>query len=203
MTCYIVGAGDFFGEISPNPDDIVIAADGGYDTLKRIGVKPNLLIGDMDSILTDQADGIEKILHPVEKDETDSYLAYLEGVKRGYRHFRLYGGVGGRPDHTFANYSLLLGAKLDGCEMTLVDKNYEIFVIKDENVTLSSSEGLSLSVFAFGGDAHGVSISGAKYSADDITLKESFPLGVSNSFGEQEVHLGVKNGALLVMMQIS
>ena len=103
-TCYIVGAGDFYGELSPRDGDIIIAADGGYDTLKKLGIEPDLLLGDMDS-LTEVPRALEKLVYPVRKDETDTHLAYLEGVRRGYTDFVIYGGVGGRDDHTFANYS--------------------------------------------------------------------------------------------------
>ena len=70
-TCYIVGAGDFYGELSPNECDLIIAADGGYDTLKKMNITPNLLLGDMDS-LSEMPEGIEKIVYPVRKDETDT-----------------------------------------------------------------------------------------------------------------------------------
>ena len=202
MTCYIVGAGEFYGELCPVSGDLVIAADGGFDTLAKLGIKPNILIGDMDSI-GDKAErsGIGFIRHPVEKDETDSYLAYREGLRLGYRDFRLYGGVGGRPDHTFANYSLLLGAKNDGCNITLIDKNFEIFVIKNEEVTLIGKEGATFSVFAFGGDAEGVTVAGAKYTCTDALLSESFPLGVSNSFLRGDVRISVTRGALLIMKE--
>ena len=106
-TCYIVGAGEFYGELNLSDGDIVIAADGGYDTLRELGVTPDLLVGDMDSVKAVPTD-IEKLRVPVEKDETDTYLCYLEGVRRGYSNFVILGGVGGREDHTFANFSLLI-----------------------------------------------------------------------------------------------
>ncbi|MBR2432244.1 MAG: thiamine diphosphokinase, partial [Clostridia bacterium] len=77
-TCYIVGAGEFYGEFTPDSDDLVIAADGGYDSLLNRGIRPDVLIGDLDSI-KEMPNGIELIRHPVKKDETDMHLAYLEG----------------------------------------------------------------------------------------------------------------------------
>ena len=203
MICYIVGAGEFYGEISPKDGDTVIAADGGYDTLMRLGITPDVIIGDMDS--TSQRgvpQDITVIKHPVEKDETDAYLAYRTGVQKGYSDFRLYGGVGGRPDHTFANYSLLYGAKLDGNSIVLVDRDYEIFVIKDETLSIVGSVGATFSVFAIGGKCESVTISGAKYNADSVSLDESFALGVSNSFVGGEVTVEAKGGALLIMKEI-
>ncbi|MBQ8529297.1 MAG: thiamine diphosphokinase [Clostridia bacterium] len=275
--CYIVGAGEFYGELAPKKGDLVIAADGGYDTLRELGIDCHLLLGDMDSrkaknestlpkvegasvcsatvegasvcsglsesksvcSVTDESasvcsglgesksvrsatvegasvcsasveshgckveeNALCSLVFPVEKDETDTHLAYLEGAKRGYTAFRVYGGVGGREDHTFANYSLLLYAKNRGHSMTLVGDGYESFVIKNESVTLSGRLGATLSVFAFGGRASGVNILGAKYEARDVTLSPEFPLGVSNSFLRGEVKLSVKDGALLVMREV-
>lgn len=197
-TCYIVGAGEFYGAFRPRADDLVIAADGGLDTLKSLGVRCDLLVGDMDS-LTDANHNLKAIKHPVEKDETDMHLSYLEGVKRGYENFVVFGGVGGREDHTFANYSLLLYAKLRGNNMILITKRGEAFVIKNEKVELSGEVGDTLSVFAFGAAASGICITGAKYCANDISLTPDFPLGVSNEFSCKCVTLSVKDGALLVM----
>ena len=198
--CYIVGAGEFYGEFTKRDGDLVIAADGGYDTLAELGIAPDLILGDMDSVRSNASD-IEKLVFPVRKDETDSFLAYREGVRRGYTEFKLYGCVGGREDHTFANYSLLLYAKERGHEMTLVGKCTDAFVLKNESITLSGAPYTHLSLFAFGGEARGVSIRGAEYEAEDVTLTPSYPLGVSNRFCKSEVKIEVKDGTLLIMLE--
>ena len=131
--CYIVGAGEFYGSFSPKEDDLVIAADGGYEALVKLGIRCDILIGDMDSIKKIPI-GIEILRHKVEKDETDMYLAYIEGKKRGYSEFSLHGGVGGRPDHTFANYCLLSYIKDDGRNATLVGDGYIAYAVKN-NIT--------------------------------------------------------------------
>ena len=199
-TCYIVGAGEFYGELCPSAGDLIIAADGGYDTLLSLGITPDLLIGDMDS-LSKEWGGVERIVYPVRKDETDSFLAYREGVKRGYENFVLYGGVGGRDDHTFANYSLLIYAKNRGHNVKLVGQRCEIFAIKNEKISLSGKSGDHLSLFAFGGIASGVSISGAEYEARGITLTPEFPLAVSNRFCGSDALVEVRDGSLLVMIE--
>ena len=198
--CYIVGAGEFYGSFSPKADDLVIAADGGFDTLLSLGITPDLILGDMDSVNA-AANGIERIVYPVRKDETDSFLAYREGVRRGYSEFMLYGCTGGREDHTFANYALLVYAREAGHKMTLVGKCTRAIAIKNETVTLSGEPLSHLSLFAFGGDASGVSISGAEYEAENVTLTPSFPLGVSNRFGDKDVTVTVGDGVLLVMSE--
>ncbi len=199
--CYIIGAGDFFGDFTPDSSDLVIAADGGYDTLKKLGKRCDLLLGDMDSIEENGENAPEKILFPVEKDETDTHLCYLEGVRRGYKKFRIYGGVGGRIDHTFANISLLIYGKHRKSDITLIADGYEIFAIENEKITLFGECGKTFSVFAFEGEAKGVSVIGGKYEAKDVTLSPSFPLGVSNSFLSDKAEISVKDGVLIIMKE--
>ena len=198
--CYIVGAGDFEGGFTPLECDTVIAADGGYDNLLRHGIRCDLLIGDLDSI-SDIPASVKTQRHPVRKDETDMHLSYLEGAKRGYSEFVIYGGTGGREDHTFANYSLLLYAKERGHNATLVGTKNVTRVVKNEKISLRGERGKHLSVFAFSTEAKGVDIKGAEYEAEGITLTPSFPLGASNLFCEGEVTVSVEDGILLVMSE--
>lgn len=221
--CYLVGAGDFYGSIDPCEKDLVIAVDGGVTHLERLGITPDVIVGDFDSLesldcllpyasaeditrvkncdtLAILGKGIEIVRHPIMKDDTDMRLAYRIGASKGYTEFELYGGVGGREDHTFANYCLLLEAKCDKNDITLVGNGVNVFVIKNEEKCVFGKEGKTFSAFAFSGDAEGVSIKGLKYEADNITLFSNMPLGVSNSFlASGEGVISVKNGALLVM----
>jgi thiamine pyrophosphokinase len=199
--CYIVGAGDFFGQDTKCDGDVIIAADGGYDSLVRHGYTPDVLIGDFDSILADVPDGIKTLTHPKEKDETDMFLAYSEGVRLGYSEFVLLGATGGRLDHTYANLSLLLYAKERGHNVTVMDERSIIFCIRNESIALAGTKGATLSVFAIGGEARGVSIKGAKYEAEGVTISPSFPLGVSNEFSDTDAHISVEDGALLIIAE--
>lgn len=221
--CYIVGAGDFYGSINPCQDDMVIAADGGVEYLISLGIVPDVIVGDFDSLgengksasevlervknvsengnITLFGKSVEVFRHPVMKDETDTYLAYEIGVSRGYTEFELYGGVGGREDHTFANYCLLLKAKNDKNNMILVGNGTKIFVLKNEKKEIFGKMGATVSVFAFASLAKNVCVRGLKYEAKGIDLAPDFPLGVSNSFlssGKGEI--SVSEGALLVVV---
>ena len=199
--CYIVGAGDFFGDFSPKKEDLVIAADGGYGSLAKKNIRCDLLLGDMDS-LKDTPKGIETLKFKVEKDETDMRLAYLEGVKRGYTDFALYGGVGGRADHTFANYCLLAEMAENSHTGTLYDEKCKAFAIKNNSTRVVGKANKTVSVFAFGGDALGVDIKGLYYELTDGTLSSQNPLGVSNHITDSEGEVSVKNGTLLIMQEI-
>ena len=199
--CYIVGAGDFYGQITKFEGDIIIAADGGYDSLIQNGYTPDLLIGDLDSIRADIPEGVRTIKHPSEKDETDMFLAYSEGAKLGYTEFVMLGATGGRLDHTYANLSLLLYAKERGHNITVMDEHGIILCLKNEAISLAGIKGASFSVFAIGNVANRVSIKGAKYEAENITLSPSFPLGVSNQFTDTDARISVDDGALLVIAE--
>ena len=200
MKCYIVGAGDFYGEFNPDKDDLVIAADGGYDSLIQHGVRCDLLIGDLDSI-KNSPDDIECIKHPVEKDDTDSFLAYREGAKRGYTEFLLFGGTGGRLDHTYSNLALLHYARLNGHRMTVVGEKERIVLIHNESLSFRLPNEKHVSIFAVGGRASGVTISGLKYSLSDAELSVEFPLATSNLSLGKEATVSVENGTLLIMME--
>ena len=200
--CIIIGAGEFSAPKSINEGDLIIVADGGFDHATRAGIAPHLFIGDMDSLTSDLPEELEKITFPERKDYTDMHLAYLEGKRRGYREFEIYGGTGGRGDHTFANISLLLAMSNEGCIGRMIASEGVYTVIKNESLTVSGEAGKYISVFAIGGKAEGVTIKGLDYEVENVTLTPDFPLGVSNKFTDKEALISVKNGALLVIYQV-
>jgi len=129
-------------------------------------------------------------------------LAVLEGESRGYREFLIYGGTGGRADHSFANYSLLLFIAKRGMRARLVGVRDEALVIVNGSIELPKTEcGKYFSVFAFGGEALGVSIKNAKYEVENLTLTPDFPLGVSNEFCDTPPTVSVNFGSLLVIFE--
>ena len=201
--CVIVGAGEIYSPIEVCERDFIIAADGGYKHLKNANISPDVLIGDFDSIdKIPQLTGTEIVRHPVEKDDTDMYLAYKLGVEKGFREFVIYGGVGGREDHTFANYCLLLYAKEEGNSVFLISGKAKVSLIKNEKTTVHGKLGKHLSLFPFGSDAEGVTVKGAEYECEKINLTANFPLTVSNIFKDTPVNIEVENGALLIMEEI-
>ena len=199
-TCYIVGSGEIYERIDPKECDLVIAADGGYDRLLELGVRCDLLIGDLDSI-SRVPEGVEMIRHPVRKDKTDTHLAYLEGVKRGYTDFHLSGVWGGLEDHSLANIALALHASRAGHDMLISAERSDMFVITEGGFEFDGEVGKRFSVLAIGGAAMGVSIQGSEYDVENISLTEDFPLGVSNAMKEETVEVSVKLGSVLVTVE--
>ena len=95
--------------------------------------------------------------------------------------------------------SLLLLAARSGYTARLSAPDYTALAVYNSSVTLNGKKGATLSVFALGGKAEGVSIKGAEYELLDGTLTPDFPLGVSNSFLSGDVEISVREGALLVI----
>ena len=200
--CLIVGAGEVYDETVNYSDfSLIIAADGGYVPLVAKGIVPTLLVGDLDS-LEYRPSGVELLSYKVEKDETDTELAYIAGKARGGDEFHIIGGVGGRSDHTFANYCLLNRMKNEGYNAFLYGSDDISFIAKNEKITLSGKCGKRFSLFAFGGEAR-VNISGAKYSVTNILLRPTDTVGVSNELQNTDTELTVTSGSLLVIIENS
>ncbi len=193
--CCIVGAGP--SELYIENGAFVIAADAGITKLEDAGITPDLIIGDFDS-LGSRPSGENVRVFPVEKDDTDTLLALKEAISLGYDTVIISGGLGGELDHTVANLQTLLYACDNGVNAYLTDGITTATVISDKAVFPSDSKG-RCSVFAFGGEAHGVNISGLKYEASGITLSPSFPLGVSNHFTQKEAKISIESGRLLII----
>ncbi len=202
MTCYIFGAAACaVHTLSVGVQDMVIAADGGLVHTQALGLSADIVIGDFDS-LGRVPTGDEVVRLPVEKDMTDIAAAIEAGRARGYHRFVLLGATGGRPDHTMANYQLLADLAARGEAGYLVDTDFSVAAISDGSaLTFDSGFTGTFSVFAVGGEAHGVSIAGAQYLLSDHTLTPTCPLGVSNAFTGAEATVFVQEGTLLVMWE--
>lgn len=198
-TAYIIGAGDFtIRGLLPGPRDLLIAADGGYDSLRRFGIRPHLVLGDMDSI-TRLPEGIARLRFPPEKDLTDMALALRFARARGYRRFRLYGATGGRLDHSLANLQTLAGLAREGLQGIIVAPGVTIFSLADGSLRFPALRpGTVVSVFCQGGEALGVTLKGLEYPLHDARLDPFTPLGVSNQAQGRPFSVSVRQGVLLI-----
>ena len=197
-TCIIFCAGEFEALAEPvRPGDLVVAADGGLTHLRQLGLEPEVVLGDFDSLGYIPAGA--KVF-PVEKDDTDSMLAVRLGLERGYRRFVLYGGLDGkRVDHTVANFQTLQFLADRGAVGFLVGLSQIATVVKQGRLLLPAADAGVISVFCMGQDAAGVTIEGLQYFMSDGSLNAGFPLGVSNHFVGEKSEISVKDGSLLVI----
>ena len=200
--CYIVGAMSLTPGLCPHPapGDYVIAADRGFDSLLAYGVMPDLAVGDFDS-LGEVPSGKNVIRHPVEKDDTDMMLAVKTGLSRGCRTFVLYGGIGGRLDHTYANLQTLTYLSDHGARGYLLGDGFAATAWKDGVLDFPAGLTGPVSVFCPGEKAEGVSIEGLYYPLQNAVLTSGFPLGVSNQFIGVSARVSVRKGTLLAMWQ--
>ena len=199
--CVIVGGGDFDGiEELPGERDLLIAADRGYMYLEEMGLKPDIIVGDFDSYgKKPEAEGVEIVTLPKEKDETDMQAAVNIGEKRGYWNFHIYGGGGGRPDHTMANIQLITYLAENRKFGYIHHSNTIMTVIRNCQFNLPKNNRGYVSVFSLSEISEGVSIRGLKYELEDERLNNAFPLGVSNEFEGRAAYIDVREGTLLVM----
>lgn len=200
-TCYIFGAGKGLPKsFITQKEDIVIAADAGIKSLERLAVKPDIAVGDFDSLgCMPVCDEIIK--HPVMKNDTDMMLAVKTGFERGYTRFMLYGGAGGRPDHTFANIQTLTYIAKRGGTGLLDLCGFTAAVIINGGLEFSKSAKGTVSVFALSETAENVSLSGLLYPLKNASLQSGFPLGVSNEFTGKPSSVKIGKGTALVIWQ--
>jgi len=198
-TCVIVGAGEVdVPEIKIEAKDFVIGADGGMEHLERLGIKADMALGDFDS-LGYVPEHQNLVRHPVMKDDTDMMLAAKEGMKLGYRKFRLYGGLGGRLDHTLANIQTLIYLSKRGAEVRLIGDGICVTAVTDGEISFDETYRGVISIFCLNGKASGVTLRGLKYPLENAVLTSEMPLGVSNEFTGQKSTVRVTDGTLIIM----
>ncbi len=204
MKCVIFGAGPIADyettrALLPEEPYTILAADGGLRHTNALGLTPDAFIGDMDSLREeDIPEGA--ILYPSRKDDTDMMLAVKKALAIGAKEIWMFGGLGGRLDHSYANIQTLAYLLEYGVSGVLMDENHRVSMIADGQREKMSLAYHYLSVFAYGGVCTGVNITGAEYLLEDATLTPSFPLGCSNRHapGEQ-MEVSVEHGTLLLI----
>ncbi len=196
---WIVGAGDFSKEFfQPKPGDTIIAADGGWLRLNRLGIQPDLAVGDFDSLGYVPQD-VKVVRHSPVKDQTDLFLAAQEAIACGCDELMLFGGTGGRLAHTLANLQMLSCLEKQGIAAYLTDDALTATALQNGTLTFDPICEGYLSAFAHGSAAYGVSLTGLKYPLSDAVLTPDFPLGVSNEFTGVPATVTVRQGTLLVL----
>lgn len=200
MFCYIFGAlpvEEFNFEILK--EDLVIAADAGIKNAQHFGIIPDYIIGDFDSLGYTPTDK-NTIIHPIEKDDTDTMLAVKSGLEKGYSNFRIFGGIGGRLDHSFANIQTACYIAENNGNAVFYGNNENFTVIKNNQITFHKESKGNLSIFALE-ECEDVNIKGAFYELENGRLSVNFPLGTSNKFNNKEVTISVGNGKLLIIWE--
>lgn len=179
-------------------DDFVVYCDCGLKHMDSLGYKPDLIVGDFDSYDRPQID-VEIITLPSEKDDTDTFFAVKEMLKRGYQDFILVGVMGNRFDHTMANISALLMLDTKGCKAIAIDDYSQMEIVSSKTAFVDDSFSF-FSVINISGVSEGITIKNAKYGLEDGNIECDYQYGVSNEvIPGQIAQISVKKGRVLLV----
>lgn len=192
--------------LAPDGPDLVVAADGGALKALALGFRPDVVVGDSDSLDASdvarmRADGVRVAIHPADKDESDTELALREAVARGADHVVVVGAFGGaRLEHTIANLLLLTLPELAGRDAVLADGASEARVIDHgQTLTLTGAPGDFVSLFPLAPRAEGVTTAGLKYALTDEGMTQGPARGLSNVMTGDSATVSVRTGRLLII----
>jgi thiamine pyrophosphokinase len=190
----------------------VVAADGGLARARTLGLRPDVLVGDLDSLdpallAGAEADGIPIRRTRTDKDESDTELALLDALARGATRITVLGAFGGpRLDHALANLWLLAHPALVAAAIVLLDAGSRAFLVQAPGpgggpVTrpLPGPNGATITLLPFGGDVAGITTRGLAYPLRDETLVVGPARGLSNVRESVEAAVTIRSGRLLVV----
>lgn len=184
--------------------DLLVAVDGGADTLSRVGITPHLFVGDADSVSPHVRAGLESLgvearLIPVAKEETDTEVALRLVVERGADDIVVLGGLGGpRLDHMLGNLLLLTSPWLEGRRVVLADDRHEMFLARGEAV-VEGVVGDTVSLLPLTSEVESVTTEGLLYPLRGETLLRATTRGISNSMTCGTARVTHGDGLLLVV----
>lgn len=183
---------------------ILIAADGGLRYCLQSGCRPDLIIGDMDSVDSNSlaqmaASGVQIARYPAEKDETDLELALLAAADRNAQRIVIFAGNGDRLDQTMGNLFLLGLPALRGRSVFLRAGKQSSTLLYPGQSTLLGATDDTISLLPLNGDAVGISTHGLKYRLQNETLRFGPARGISNVMLEAQVTITLASGLLLVV----
>lgn len=200
MKCVIVSGApessiDYYHKYINN--SYIICADSGYVKCNRLGITPDLIVGDFDS--SDLPDcNCEIVRLDVRKDDTDTFHCVKLAISKGFDDIVILGGIGSRVDHTYSNILCVNYCKDNSIRCALVnDKNY--ITVESGTVRIKKSEFKYFSLFALFGKCEGVTIRGAEYSLNNFELYPFYQTTQSNEFKNDVVNIEIKKGKILLI----
>jgi thiamine pyrophosphokinase len=185
-----------------NSSSWIIAANGGTYNCLSLGLRPNVIIGDLDSLKDEELTsyreaGTEIIKYPKHKDETDLELALQYALKIGITDLLIIGGLGARWDMSIANIMVLARPMYAYVNIRLLDGHQEIRILKPGDRTIIHGQpGETISLIPLAGDVHGISTTGLKYPLNDEILQFGSARGVSNVFILEQAEIFFSRGLL-------
>jgi thiamine pyrophosphokinase len=182
---------------------IIICADGAARYLSSFNIIPACIIGDMDSIDDDTVryfdeKGSTILTYPGNKDETDTQLALEYALKLQPDEIFIFGALGGRIDHTFANISLLIMGVKQDVHVKIVDEMCEIFIANQQSI-VEGEAGQTVSLLPLSSEVTGITLEGFEYPLSGSVMEIGRPYGISNRLIAEKGIITVGSGYLLVI----
>jgi thiamine pyrophosphokinase len=181
------------------PLEAVIAADGGAVHAEALGLRVDVVVGDLDSVRAEALAGVARVeRHPVAKDATDLELALEAALRLEPERILVLGGAEGRLDHLLGELLLLAADAYAGVVVDAQLGSAAVHVIRRSR-ELFGSPGELVSLFALFGPAHGVVTGGLLYPLRGETLEPGSTRGVSNVFAAAEARVQVERGVVVAV----
>ncbi len=184
-------------------DAVIICCDGGMRHAKKLGITPDYIVGDFDSVSQEvleyyKKQNIELKQVPCRKDETDMELGINHAIEIGADDITLIGGIGSRMDHTLANVFLLIMINKKGINGRLVNEN-NVITLCDGKCDIHGKKGDLVSFLPITAQVHGVTTMGLEYPLHNATLYMDSPLGVSNVMEGEHSSYTFNEGLALII----
>ena len=185
----------------PKEEDLIIAADSGYHNAKKMGVMPQILLGDFDSLGKAEKipDDTEILQVPAEKDDTDTQLAVQVALEKGATELVIIGGLDGRLDHTLSNLAILENLYEKHIRAIFTNGQNRVRFIRDSGVILVRDGFRYFSVLAADPVVKGVSVDGCKYPLKKAKLLRTNQYAVSNEIVGNCALIEIKKGGAWVV----
>lgn len=190
--------------IIKNEYDYIICADGGANHTYNMEIRPDYIIGDLDSVSNDIVNyykncGVRFEKFPSKKNETDTELCIYLAKQLGAKEIDFLGALGGRTDHMLANINLLYYVRSMNISTKIISDKEDIYIAIDEEKIINGNKGDTVSVIPIKGDAIGVTLKELEYPLTDYNMKYSLPLGISNVMIKSKCSIKVDKGNLLII----
>jgi len=185
--------------------DVVIAADGGAARLERAGRRPDLVVGDLDSLPPEKKQDLERQgvafeVHPDDKDMTDAELALQAAIRRGVDEIQIVGAFGGsRLDHLMGNLLLLASEDFAAIDVAIVTEQATFRALFGPGILeLDGAPGDWVTLSPLSEVAKAVTTDGLRYGLHREDLVRGSTRGVSNELTGRRGSVELSTGLLLV-----
>lgn len=202
MRCLGVLGGEFIGEeplrIWAESCSLVLAADGGYRHLSLAGIRPDAIVGDLDSVHEDALSSGLKVIPYPDQDRSDAEKLLIEAQRQGAREVVMICAHGGRIDHLLAVF--FAAARVSVSVRFVFPFEHGLMVRAGFEGRFSTGAEKRISLLPVAGECH-ISLSGCAWPISQRTLKPDDFWSLSNASTEESISLEVHQGQCLLMVE--